>query len=174
MLPRGSVATASVREITRRTLLPRGSVCRALGRLIEDGRIIKLLGPKRSLNAANRYRLLDPAVGSSPLWSNSGLGVTSGPIYEALSPDYGMTVTEVASQVGCSQRTVRNQLFKLLSAGLIDRNEQRKCIKFDDSYYLIWYTEWLCGDALKAMSRKIDQEQFAWNALVGPRIRGAL
>jgi len=61
-----------------------------------------------------------------------------------------MTVTEIASQIGCSKRTVRDQSLKLLSAGLIDRNEQRKYIKFDDPDYFIWYTEWLCGDALKA------------------------
>jgi len=174
MIPRGSVATASVREITRRTLLPRGSVARALGRLVDDGRIIKLLGPKRSLNAANRYRLLEPATGSSPLWSSSGLGVTSGLIFEALSPDYGMTVTDIASLISCSKRTVSDHLLKLLSAGLVDRIEQRKYIKFDDPGYFTWYTEWLCGDVLKAMSRKIDQEQFAWNALVGPQSRGPL
>lgn len=99
MLPRGSVVTASVRDVERRTLIPRGSVSRSLKRLEEEGQIERLHSSLVSRNSANRYRLITGGRDASPLWSRRGLGATAGRIYSVLSMTDGLTATEVAACV---------------------------------------------------------------------------
>jgi len=174
LLPRGNVATASVREIERKTLISRGSIGRSLKRLAEEGRIKKLPQTQRSYNAAHRYQLVDDENGPSPLWSRQGLGVTTRTIYQVLCSNGGMTAKEVASKASCSGSTASKALQKLLSSGLIDCDRENRYHLLDDPSYFKWYEEWLCGKTLKETSRKIDREQAEWNAIASPKERGPL
>lgn len=174
MLPRGSVVTASVRDVERRTLIPRGSVSRSLKRLEEEGRIERLHGSRSSRNAAHRYRLVTGGRDASPLWSRQGLGTTAGRVYSVLNTTEGATVTEVAASVRCTPKTARQYLLRLLSAGLVDHDAQKRYTRLDDPEYFTWYEQWLCGEALESTARRIAREQFQWNSLMSPRERGSL
>ncbi len=174
MLPRGFIVTASVRDVERRTLIPRGSVGRSLKRLASDGRIEQLPGAQVSRNAANRYRLFTGGGDASPLWSRQGLGATAGRVYALLSTTSGLKVAEVAALVGCTPRTARQSLQRLLSAGLVDHDEQKRFTRFEDAEYFAWYEQWLCREALESTARRVAREQFQWNRLMAPRERGPL
>lgn len=172
MLPHGTVVTASVREIERRTLLSRGVISRSLTRLNADGKIRRLTRPVASLNAANRYQLVAPAKDSSPLWSRHVLGPSARAIYYALPLEPGLTVRDVSETVGCSLPTSRSALKKLVSAGIVDRDAKRRYFRTADADYIQWVENYFCSDLLRTTSRRIDKEQFVWNLAVGPRQRG--
>lgn len=174
MLPRGEVVTASLRDIEERTLISRGTIARSLQRLRDAGDI-QLLPSSRSLNAANRYRLLRSATAvASPVWSRRGLGPAAYVVHEVMRADEPMTVREIAARTGLSTSTVRTALERLVSAGLSEQDESRRYVRRDDQEYMDWYAQWLVGDALESTSRKIRRERFMWNKLVAPTQRGPL
>jgi predicted transcriptional regulator len=177
----GGVVTISLREICAHTGISRGSVARALDRLISKGSIGRLKSSTHTVHA-NRYRVCElPLIGLEPsfLWSRYGLGATSSLVYQAMPEESWMRVCELAALVKCSKNTVRTAAARLHSAGLIDgknmhddRNPRKThWRRFDSNEYLSEYTHWLTDKAADNMRKKILQEQRSWAAREKARMR---
>lgn len=176
----GVALTVSVRDIIKDTGTPRGTVARSLKRLIDAGSIQRLPRSGHTQHA-DRYLLIasqGEAVPITFLWSKYGLGPTASLIYDAMPEGFWLTVPEIRDKVGASSGTIRENLLRLHSAGLIDGrnpfNDQRStklqwCRLLDDRYGE-WYTEWLTEAAREYTCERVTKEQVNWRSRESLRV----
>ena len=164
----GKTVTASIREIMKLTGQSRGSVARTI-KLCVEARWIEPTNNARNgawWRAANSYRILTQTlIKPSFLWSGYGIGPTSGLIYNAMPIGQWHSATQVAQLAGVSSSTARKHLPHLMSAGLLDSDEQEQYCRIDDDAFFQRAEERLTGKPGRAFKRKVRGEQIEWQAV---------
>ena len=161
----GKTVTASVREIMKRTGQTRGCVARTI-KLCAEAQWIEPTHNARNgawWRAANSYRILtETSTKPSFLWSGQGIGPTAGLIYNAMPVGQWHSTIQIAQLAGVSSSTARKHLPHLMSASLLDHDEQGKYCRIDDDEYFTRTEERLTGQTRKAINRKVREEQIKW------------
>ena len=168
----GIALTISVRDITKVTGIPRGTVARSLKRLIDEG-LIQRLPRSGHTQHADRYLLLTTqgeGVPTTFLWSKHGIGPTASLVYEAMPVGHWMTVKEICDRVDAGATTVRVNLKRLQTIGLIDgrnpHNDERltklQWCRLLDNGHIDGSTDWLTQAAREDVCEKITKEQNLW------------
>lgn len=175
------IVTMSVRDIAIKTGISRGSVSRALTRLITEGSIQRIKCSSHTAHAS-RYRILnqnESTIAPSFLWSHHGFGSTAALVFMVLNCGALMSVKEIAEQIGCSTTTARNALHRLHSAGLVDginlkddRNPRKTHWRSNhDSKDLARCEELLTDSIADSVRNRLVREQRSWARSERARIR---
>lgn len=164
----GQTVTASLREIVKCTGLSRGSVARTLTFCVEEGWLEPTNNARHGswYRAANSYRIRRTTENKpSYLWSGHGLGPTAGLIYHAMPIGQWISTIHTSQLSEVTAKTVRKYLQHLMSACLIELDENGQWCRIDDDDYFKRTEERLTGENRKALNRKVREEQIEWKAM---------